>query len=147
MIKAQELRIGNWVIQGKYGPLPVDGYNISRLESLEKGGNEAEYYKEFKPIPLTPEILERSGFENVSSKTGFGLWILGAENVPGVHVEGPLNVCYIRKSVVIYFGLSDIGTGFIYGRDCLSAAAPTQYVHQLQNLYYALTGEELEINL
>lgn len=71
------------------------------------------------PIPLTPEILEKAGFKYDT-------------------------VCYYRNGVHIgsfkdglYFTCSPISKDSV----------EIKYLHQLQNLYFALAGEELEINL
>src|SRR5690606_18587286 len=79
---------------------------------------------QFTPIPLTEEILLKCGFE----------------------IDG--NFCYIKSFQSIYlakpwreanhFLLKTIGG------ECLSRL---QHLHQLQNLYFALCGEELEVNL
>jgi len=70
----------------------------------------------YEPIPLTEEWLLKFGFENNK-----------------LSVAGILEFVYHKGSVYIR-GIS----GAIHPRDC-------QYVHQLQNLYHALTGEELTI--
>ena len=55
-MKAEELMIGDWI---SYGGKPVQVLQLSRTE-----------YKGFEPISLTPEILEKNGFE----KLGFDGW-------------------------------------------------------------------------
>jgi hypothetical protein len=72
-------------------------------------------------IPLTPEILEKAGF------------------VKSINFDNT----YIKLIKGESFILKDCkdGTFFVYtGIRC-------QYLHQLQNLYFALTGEELNIEL
>lgn len=70
----------------------------------------------FTPIPLTEEWLVKFGFE----KDSFGCLYFG--------------YFYYRKSLFYSSGeFSNIGLPNI------------QYVHQLQNIYFALTGEELTI--
>jgi len=69
------------------------------------------------PIPLTEEILLKARFMS--------------------HKEG---VFIIWKRL----SLNLIGTTFHYSRD---KRVKIQYVHQLQNLYFVLTGAELQINL
>ena len=67
------------------------------------------------PIPITPEWLERFGFVSKHNN----LFILG------------------KIELRYYRGRSDVlvrGINVSY-----------KYIHQLQNLYFALTGEELEI--
>lgn len=70
-----------------------------------------------KPIPLAPEILEKFGFEKdndgIYSKLGFMFW------------------------------LDDIGVMQLALNYSPICNAPCKYVHQLQNLIHALTGEEI----
>lgn len=136
-MKAQELRIGSIVYKGKqYGEEPVEAYEINQLD-LFQGGNTgvADYYREWKPIPLTPEWLEKFGFK---------FRVYGNENT-----EYDLNIggtyCYLHgwkkkdeKEVKIDFlYYDDDGTNEV--------GQVIKYVHQLQNLYFALTGEELTV--
>jgi len=116
MIATNELRIGNWVrIRESDTKVQVESYmlNVSELSNCQ-------------PIPLTPEILEKCGFEihskysfwNFITKNGFAIsmWM---EDKPcaGFEIKG---VCYW-------------GEGF----------TEVKHLHQLQNLYFALTGKEL----
>jgi len=72
----------------------------------------------YYPIPLTFEILEKAGFE---LQIGMMSW----------EKEGVI-ICY--ETIANFFRLYPMTNRI-------------NYVHQLQNLYYALTGEELEVNL
>ena len=72
--------------------------------------------EEVKPIPLTEEWLERFGFEYSDLNGDSGLW-----KIPPFQIYGKYNQ-------------------FIY-----EYALDVNYVHQLQNLYFSLTGEELTI--
>src|SRR5690349_17339716 len=74
MITANELRIGNWV-QTKEGEavqcrnIDADGINLEGwAQPIDAGGGDIftheHFYKGLDPIPLTPEILEKAGFEN-----------------------------------------------------------------------------------
>lgn len=75
-------------------------------------------YEDFKePIPLTEEWLKRFGFEYSDLNGDSGLW-----KIPPFQIYGKCNQ-------------------FIY-----EYALDVNYVHQLQNLYFALTGEELNQN-
>lgn len=114
-IKASELRIGNWVSNGeKY--FTMDSNTIYDLHNFNVP---------FEGILLTPEILEKSGFDYVSKYT--------------CRIKG---WAFLRS-----FG----GTGLIFHYDHDSNPRNRQvtmkYLHQLQNLYFALTGGELEIKL
>jgi hypothetical protein len=124
-IKAEELRIGNWVLMQNqledYWPMPIeDGCEISGAEK-------------YKPIPLTPEILEKYGFEMTNSKNYLSLpnqshlYELSIdENNLGIHYQMVTKRNVEPRTVI---------------------GNRLQYLHQLQNLYFALTGEELQINL
>jgi outer membrane protein assembly factor BamD (BamD/ComL family) len=105
MIKANELRIGNWYDHnGRYE-------QVTPNTILEVWESERTWVK---PIPLTTEILEKCGFEQ---QNGVMAWE--------------------KEDVVIAF--STLGNFFrLYPR-----TNRIKYLHQLQNLYFALTGEEL----
>ena len=70
------------------------------------------------PIPLTEEWLLRMGFEFKRQKVGTN----------GIFSKGELNL-------TLSYG------GIVYRK----LNRPVLYVHQLQNLYFALTNQELEI--
>ena len=80
----------------------------------------ARDYSVIKPIPLSEEWLINFGFENIDTNVN------GGDN---------------------YWGLSR--PDFILNRSFQSFQMNTgvdlEHVHQLQNLYFALTGEELTI--
>ena len=79
------------------------------------------YYKDdFKPIPLTEEWLLKFGFEPKGTE-------------PIMFTNGRYN--YFPSSK--YFGNTRNNGGLIHSN--------VRHVHQLQNLYFALTGEELKI--
>lgn len=130
-LQPTELRIGNWVITPD-GKLE----QVTRLDGSihTKSG----FYNPAlcKGIPLTPDILEKLGFEKE----------LLEKNNPE---EG--YYYFLRLSDDKYCDLSFISgdkNGFL--EVCLfpySDQFRFQYLHQLQNLYYALTGKELEITL
>lgn len=110
MIKANELRIRNWIMVAGTGELHPVQVNIDNLRQLIIAPEYAA------AIPLTPEILERCGFEK----------------------EEPLG--WYRKGFMDIFE----GNPFHYASGN-SLCPDLLYLHQLQNLYFALTGEELEI--
>lgn len=117
MIEAKELRIGNWVYQGlRYGDCEASSYEIYNL-SL---GGTSEYYKEWKPIPLTEDWL-----------LNFGLKL-------DKHING--------YDILVYFGDKRFWLNIA---ECPNESAgfhvELKHVHQLQNLYFALIGEELTI--
>ena len=121
-MKASELRIGNYVYHEVWkNDIPLGIFNIANFEA----GLES-----IKPIPLTEEWLLRFGFELKEEFYQEGLldtFMFHKDNI--VDVEFSDN----HKKLYWYDNYSSI-----YHQDIL-------YVHQLQNLYFALTGEELTI--
>ena len=115
-MKANELRVGNLV-----------ECDVIRYGHLKKGDlfqisldelQDAEY---FKPIPLTEDWLIKFRFD--------------MSNEYDDKFKGDYGYCLKDKSLGLQYS-HDEGTLRI---DC-------EYVHTLQNLYFALTGEELTIN-
>jgi len=122
MIQANELRIGNYVSMFGEQILIVD---ISLLMGIENG-------VEFIPIPLTPEILEKCGFEWSDTKTH-------SDDRP------PVKGLYKEFLLMLNNGSNkNIWYAAPFGYPLMPQR--TYYLHQLQNLYFALTGEELTFN-
>ena len=116
MIKASELRIGNYIIDPKDGSekkVNIFQLGKSMIDDVNIG---------YIPIPLTPEILEKCGFESKGHST---YW-------------------HINPDLSYVFKISHVGNGKWFSINA-TANKPIQYLHELQNLYFALTGEELEI--
>jgi len=134
-MKAQELRIGNW-FKGNWHwgdgkPREINAFDIKDLSDDPQD----DFYQ---PIPLTEEWLLKFGFKpfNFSNKEkGFII----------EHKDWSKSI-YVRT-----FAEPNI-TGFftVFNRsEChweeIQFIAKVTNVHQLQNLYFALTGEELEM--
>ena len=117
MIQANELRIGNYVSYKNERWIKV-GYHEIRYAVLYPDNS---YY----PIPLTPEILEKAGFVKT------GRYAIGAGGY----------ITYEKDRVVLLHPKK--GHPFVLAFH----ETQVQSVHQLQNLYFALTGEELPINM
>jgi hypothetical protein len=128
MVKAIDLRVGNWVTLNTEGIdtyVKVLGLEQNSIKHEQEAGlnNEGKY----NPIPLTREILLKSGFEQVPGKNIFN-------KVPLVGFNYDLNTF---KVMVFHPGntlahrlLTDI-----------------RHVHQLQNFFYCLIGYDLLIEL
>lgn len=119
-MKANELRIGNWVWNDVQNlPVKVDMQILNEQYYADRGIGQS-----WLPFPLTEEILLKCGFIKVRyekyahnklnklrafphvMKEGFGIYMMGSYTLP--HIK---------------------------------------YLHQLQNLYFELTGQELDIKL
>ena len=124
-MKANELRIGNYINYRIVDKLDerqewdevsiIDGQD---LDYLEKNPND----KDFQPIPLTEEWLLKFGIDFTSEKEWYQLTFT---------IKGLL------------FETASSMEGFTYNL-CFDDMINIKYVHQLQNLYFALTGEELK---
>jgi hypothetical protein len=118
-MKVSELRIGNYVyFHGDVEEINIDHFNIFNI--LKDGI--------LLPIPLTEEWLLRFGFEKINSElTNIApLNLRCTFNLPNT----PFSFC--QGKLILTTGTGDF---------CVN----TEYVHQLQNLYFALTSEELTI--
>ena len=118
MIQAKELRIGNWIIDHE-ADSSVSIY--WQIEEISKDGikfrNSSSWISNnyIIPIELTEEWLLKFGFK----KKGFGF------------DKTKITISKRRKCFV--YAVPNVGYKVF------------QYVHQLQNLYFSLTGKELEI--
>jgi hypothetical protein len=142
-IKAQDLRIGNYIIlcgvdynHDNIFPDPemdeIIEVSAGTIADVEKNG--AYTVPFYKPIPITPELLEKAGFR-------YGNNILHDQSV----LEG------FRGGKHNKYIISKVNNGFALSSYFASAFnvihTDLKYLHQLQNLYFSLTGEELQINL
>lgn len=128
MIAANELRIGNWVRFNKPTVRPTQYLQVKEIFCIEQTGEgyfvSSNQYtpininKGVFPIPLTPEIFEKCGFIK-HIDTGNEFYTIGD------------------------FALHKNKEWFNH-HSCNNSI---DTVHQLQNLYFALTGEELKIEL
>jgi hypothetical protein len=127
MIKANELRIGNWVYYNNALKriVAITSGNTVKLNTLPKIIEDD--ILELTPIPLTPELLENCGF--VLDK-GVGVWFDKKEH-DGFRIT-----------------LWDSHEGrYLFTRQMPSNHIPVFHLHQLQNLYFSLTNQELTIHL
>jgi hypothetical protein len=130
MIQANELRIGNYLIDKCFGNTKPTIVDAEWLGKIAEGEHEAI------PIPLTPELLEKCGFKKDLSNGNY--W----KQTPGY-----LHYLELLITSGIYYPVyaeSPIDSNEQEQRVRLPYI---QYLHQLQNLYFALTGSELEVVL
>ena len=128
-MKATELRIGNYnLFNGKLDRIN-DGYDIDHVKNED--GHE--------PVLLTEEWLLRLGFKLEEHKNGNIFRI--KTSTKSDRYKGFLELVNKNsiESPMFFISLnSDCGKYFPFTSDI-------DYVHQLQNLYFALTDKELEI--
>jgi hypothetical protein len=128
-MKANELRIGNY-LNGNQGHVVVSEIRLNNSVKIQY--NTSSFYVGvcLKAIPLTKEWLLKLGFIQQ------GVII----NNNGLTEQCGIN--YFIKNNIVY-SLSDNQVELDNPNVFL---CNLQYVHQLQNLYFALTGEELTYN-
>lgn len=125
-MKANELRIGNITKQGKVIELRENSARIEYFTTHKR--TSLVFYSNLKPIELTEEILLKCGFD--VSKYSDTLFILELTEWSSIQVHLYKNKCATELSISKH-----------------SQVVEVYFLHQLQNLYFALTNEELEINL
>ncbi len=118
MLQAHELRIGNWV--KVYGDhiTQCKGIEMDRFAFTSKSSaEETASLTQVDPILITPEILSRCGLSDQS-------WIKTYTPISLRATPQGYDVITVDEKRI----------------------AVLKYVHQLQNLYFALIGQELEIH-
>lgn len=134
-MEAKELRIGNYI------------YSKRSQEEISVGATHVEMdIYSYKPITLTEEWLLNLGFENWGKGKLYSNEYENYDRYVLYNVlDGTSNfeVHYINST---YGGTND----FQYVISCdeddrINWGVEIEHVHQLQNLYFALTGEELTI--
>jgi hypothetical protein len=127
-MKANELRLGNlvYITDETYSFFykQETEINIHNLIYLCGETKEPIEYT-IEPIPLTEEWLLKFGFEETDPKTF----------MDGLYSRKKGDGFYINKETMSYCTFDYEGT--------IDDIIKIQYVHQLQNLYFAVTGEEL----
>jgi len=132
-MKANELRIGNY-INYFTKMVKVIGVSKSMLDGssvvgkisgifIADNGNVINDPDAFDGIPLTEEWLLKFGINpkkcRIVGQAQIGFSIIPNEGTSAFYID------YMQDEVTLH--------------------APLDYLHQLQNLYFALTGQELEI--
>ena len=123
-MKANELRIRNWV------NVTDKDYQVTQI--LERGvncGHIGAIYDLVKPIPLTEDWLTRFGFEKNEN---------GEPQIDAC--EGTALSISIGETPYKYSAWLCVKGNFQYWQ-----MSTCEFVHELQNFYFALTGEELEL--
>lgn len=122
MMQPNELRIGNWVVRkdrqsGKF----ICYEQVNYLKKSIKYGELPSSY--CVGIPLTPEILEKCGFVTDGDS-------------------------WVKNKIELMFITTDEHYEMEFTCPSMDwKIVPIKYLHQLQNLCFALTGKELTITL
>ena len=141
MIATSDLRIGNWLYESECTRYPMYVHTIGDdYVYLNFDGNEGDVWEckpeELQGIPLTEELLTKMGARKV---TDIG-WNVVESYSAGVRIE-------LR---VILFSESEIDVKIRRSTPHLEdyfQGSSIHYLHELQNLYWDLTKQELKIKL
>lgn len=132
MIKVNELRVGNifWESYGVYGvvtAININNKGISPdtiLGRLVKGTLSGQFGREdITPVILTEELLVQYGFEKINHIHGYSFFTLHKSKVNKCNID-----IYNTKTLYMSYSVNHC-----------------QYLHQLQNLYFAITGNEIKL--
>jgi hypothetical protein len=124
MILTEDLRIGNWIIVSDVT------YRINVIAETKvyfEGYKRSVKKEELQPIPITQEILEKSGFRR-REKTNL------YDKIP---LEGFTYQLYADRMMIFHPGSNTL---------CHWLNTRITFLHQLQNLYYILTGRKISVS-
>ena len=141
-MEINELRVGNYVnynglnlevysFENRY-PRSEKRYDNTVLVDLLFDGFITAILHEVKGIPLTEEILLNCGFEKINHINGYSFYSFNRNYKREKFAYMPLDV-YLNPN---YAKIANF-----------TVQQNVEYVHQLQNLFYAINGKELNINL
>ena len=130
---ATELRIGNWMMGNKPFQIKANDIGIAYYHEKEKGE------PRWQPITLTEACLVSAGFQSIvdkSSLRSLDLFIQGGNVLFYSNNENDFTDICLTTYGLENWNIDDIEL----------CNYNIKYVHQLQNIYFALTQKELEIN-
>ena len=131
MLQENEVRIGNAVKDStdRIGTIMSIGKNQVRVRfefsTVKIDTNHDETGLDIEAVPLTTEILEKIGFKRVDHVSCYSFYSLSQSKKNRCHID-----IYPEKTQWMCYSV----------KHC-------KYLHELQNLYYSLTGSELEVVL
>jgi hypothetical protein len=135
-MQANELRLGNWI---KRDSQP-DGFlvNAETINRMYYSGARDE-----EPIPLTEEWLVKFGFEKENPGTDWESWTHKLDGVGLSPFKGSREKENILTINNTSFKEDESDKGFYI--ELYYCYIHIKHVHQLQNVFFALSGEELTI--
>lgn len=124
-MKANELRIRNVVNFSNKKWQIVSIHADGSIRIMKENEFPQDIHVNFVvPIPLTEEWLLKFGFDKIRVRE---------------YEKGDMSIYCGKKTISINVGFCNECGGY-------EIKVEIKYVHQLQNLYFALTGEELKLN-
>lgn len=134
-MKAQSLRIGNTISVGGKATTIENihtkyGVNLEVTELWDSVD-----FKKIEPVPITDEWLKKFKLHVDNEFVAWGK----RENIKHIFIMPGLYLIYKEGWRL---GICGEDQAYIEARE---DSPEIKYVHELQNLYYALTGKELEL--
>jgi hypothetical protein len=142
-IKASDLRIGNLIVSNRvYFENPVTvkvtaiGSPVVWFEYNHEGDeirSTSNPYNQLSGLPITEELLLKAGFDDPGKR------------IPGLKGKGYLTLLVgVHSMFIVNNGVWEFNANV--GDEAVPFPCPQlKYFHQLQNLYFALTGKELTL--
>jgi len=133
MVKSSELRIGNCII---YGGFEI-ALTANTFVRILNGGIDR---MSIEGIPIIPKIFEKFTFDRITETFDDGKDVIirlfkEIDNYTELNFY-PDKIIIVQKPRSSVYTMADIS--FVH-------LPMPMFVHQLQNLYHSLTGQELEI--
>ena len=133
MVKSNEFRLGNYLMHKTGVRILTVPCSFQHFGLMEKDGG-----KDLFPVVLSPTVLEKCGF---------------AENKK--YALLPESREFVLVLPVMGSGETEIRAYVKANKECFGRAMMNNlplsnnfyHLHQLQNLYFSLTGKELEVKL
>jgi hypothetical protein len=140
-MKANELRIGNWVYDYDEELIIVSGISYGYVYSSKLGETTLA---RIKPIPLTEEWLVKFGL--VYDGSNFFYDYLNNDSInETLSLETTGGIDDLGTIEIGIFSAKFDNWGVIEDTMINCTLKHIKYVHQLQNLFYILNGKDLEL--
>lgn len=136
MIDTKDIRLGNLVLDKHGKPCRVSEIGKTGIKVEGGPGTYRQYAGEFSPIKITEELLPSIGFEKSTDN-----WV-GDCQYERIWECDTFDIVWIGNCDC-YRMVNRCGDPHYESIDSFQI----HNVHQLQNLYYALTGKELKVNM
>lgn len=135
-MKSTELRIGNYIEKnGCIATVEIINGEVDEIFFLGEDFYYSDHAKDIDPILLNEEWLVKFGFKKMYEENKDGRilrddWFFKVDDFLCISIESDFSLAICSDE---------------HFSDTVAPSTYIKYVHQLQNLYHALCGEELTI--
>ena len=145
-LKYTDLRIGNWVHvpSSRYYSDDEDDFCIVKSinqDSIDAYPFKALRYNQVEPIELTEDVLLKIGFEKGDTAPRYQryYWEVYCENGKSLRLSYDFYYDGQRRLNITFREMGGVENEF--------KKYEIKYLHELQNAYFLLTGQEMEVEL